>query len=53
MNIQASGANQQKSKFFKEIATAFEFLAIFYQLDEEQQQELLQHITYLQAKKGS
>lgn len=50
MNIPATGANPAKEKFFKEVADAFKFLAIFYSLNKEQQAELMQTITAFQAK---
>lgn len=49
MNIPATGANPQKEKFFREVATAFEFLALFYALSAEDQEHLLQFINKLHA----
>lgn len=50
MNIPNKGINPQKANFFRECANAFEFLAVFHSLSEEAQQELMEHITVLQAK---
>ena len=50
MNIPSTGSNPAKTKFFREVATAFEFLAVFYTLSEEDQQAIMEHITQLQAK---
>lgn len=50
MNIPASGVNKQKATFFREVAQAFEFLAIFHSLSAEDQLELMQLMTKLSAK---
>lgn len=50
MNIPATGPNEAKAKFFREIAQAFQFLSVFHSLPKENQEDLLQHITKLQAK---
>lgn len=47
MNIPQSGPSEQKVKFYREVANAFEFLAIYYTLNKEQQLELLQYLTKL------
>jgi len=49
MNIPQSGPNEQKTRFFNEIAMAFQFLAIYYTLAEKDQLELMQYITKLQG----
>ena len=51
MNLPQTGKAPNKAAFFKEIALAFEFLALYHSLSEQQQLELMQHITCLQAKK--
>jgi hypothetical protein len=50
MNIPATGVNKQKAAFFKEVAQAFELLAIFYGLSSEDQLELLRFVTQLSTK---
>lgn len=50
MNIPQTGVNAQKSKFFKEIAGAFDFLALFHSLSAEDQASLMNDLTVLQAK---
>lgn len=50
MNIPAEGKNAQKAKFFREIAVAFEFLALFNSLEKEQQETLLEQLTIFQAR---
>jgi hypothetical protein len=47
VNIPQSGPSEQKVKFYREVANAFEFLAIYYTLNKEQQLELLQYLTKL------
>jgi hypothetical protein len=49
MNIPQTGINPQKSKFFQEIAHAFEFLALYHSLPETKQLELMQTITKYQG----
>lgn len=49
MNIPQTGVNEQKTKFFREIANAFEFLAVFHSLPADKQLELMQHLTSLQG----
>jgi hypothetical protein len=51
MNIPVTGINKTKANFFLEIARAFEILSIYHSIDEAKQQELLEFLTYLQAKK--
>jgi hypothetical protein len=51
VNIPQTGVNEQKVKFFKEIANAFEFLSVYHSLAADKQLELMQHITLLQSKK--
>lgn len=36
-----TGANGQKAKFFSEVAAGLEFLALFYELETPEQEELL------------
>ena len=50
MNIPQTGPNPQKSKFFGEVGTAFEFLEIFYLLSKVQQNELMCLLTKLRAE---
>jgi hypothetical protein len=50
MNIPQTGVNAQKSKFFKEIASAFEFLALFHSLSADDQLNLMNEILILKAK---
>ncbi len=45
MNLPPSGPNPQKSKFFREVLVAFEFLEVFYILTEVQQSELMSLLT--------
>lgn len=49
MNLQSVGPQPQKSKFFREIAQALEFLAMFYTLTKEQQEELIARINKMSA----
>jgi hypothetical protein len=49
MNIQQTGKNEQKVKFFREISQAFEFLSVYHSLSAEKQLELMQYITLLKA----
>lgn len=49
MNIPQTGVNPQKVKFFREIASAFEFLAIYHTLSVDQQLDLMQLLTKYQA----
>ena len=51
MNIPQTGKDERKVKFFREVANAFEFLALFYSLDAERQLELMQYLTQLAARK--
>jgi hypothetical protein len=51
VNIPQTGSNQQKEKFFREIAQAFEFLALYYSISAEEQLELMQALTKLQGKR--
>ena len=50
MNIKPTGVNNSKVNFFKEVAVAFDFLALFYSLNEEKQNELMGIITKFQAE---
>lgn len=50
MNIPQHGPNPQKAKFFRELAQALEFLAVFHTLESEQQLELMQIITKFQGQ---
>jgi hypothetical protein len=50
MNIPNNGINATKSKFFREISMAFEFLAVYHTLSAERQETLLQVIMKLEAE---
>ena len=50
MNIPQTGVNPQKMKFFREVASAFEFLAVFHSLPADKQLELMQIITKMSAE---
>jgi len=50
MNIPQTGRDERKARFFREIANSFEFLALFYSLDEAAQLELMQYMTKLLGK---
>jgi hypothetical protein len=50
MNIPADGVNAQKARFFRDIAVAFDFLSLYNRLDKEQQTELMQYLTTLEAR---
>ena len=49
MNL-PTGQSAQKAAFFRATAQAMEFLAIFYELSQEQQEQLLQIIHTMWAK---
>ncbi len=50
MNIPATGANKSKENFFREVSVAFQFLEIFYKLNKEQQEELMEMMTRYEAQ---
>lgn len=50
MNIPQTGVNAQKARFFKEIASAFDFLSLFHSLPADDQASLMNDLTALQAK---
>ena len=50
MNLPTPGAQRQKARFFTEVAKAFEFLAAYYTLTEEQQLHVNQLITKYQSE---
>jgi len=39
--LPVTGTNEQKARFFREVASAFEFLSMYYSLSAEDQQELM------------
>jgi len=49
MNIPQTGPDERKAKFFREVAQAFEFLAVFHSLSAEDQLSLMQLMTKLQG----
>lgn len=50
VNLPQTGRGPQKVAFFREVAQAFEFLAVFHSLSAEDQLSLMQLMTKLQGK---
>lgn len=53
--LPGGGPNPAKANFFREVATAFEFLALYYSLSAEHQAELMnlvQSFTQVKVRKG-
>lgn len=51
IKLPTTGINPSKVKFYDEVSTAFKFLALYYSLNQEQQQELLDLALKLAATK--
>ena len=47
--IPAEGPNDRKANFFREVASAFEFLALFYSLSAKDQAELMAAVQQFSA----
>ena len=46
-----TGPDERRAKFFHEIGSAMEFMALYYTLSSADQQELQQHLLLLASKK--
>ena len=53
MNLSATGPQPQKARFLREVAQALDFLATFYSLPVEQQEELIARINKMDAEYGT
>ena len=49
----ATGANAQKARFFLDVASAFEFLALYFSIPATRQAEVIQHMQSLTAEQSN
>lgn len=50
--LPVTGANPAKAKFFREVASAFEFLALYHSLAADDQRALMEVVQSFQSQKG-